>query len=55
MERDIVQVIMFDKDRIVKGCRSDNMYNCYIGYMICSSFWKLQPKFFLGKRLKILA
>ena len=45
---------MLDKDRIVKGCRSNNTYNWYIGSIIRSSFWKFQPYIFLWKRLKIL-
>ena len=45
---------MIDKDRTVQGCRGNNPYNWCIGFMIRSSFWKFQPKTFLGKRLKIL-
>ena len=45
---------MFDKDRIVKGCRGNNTYNWYKGYMIRTSFLNFQPDFFLVKLSKIL-
>ena len=45
---------MFDKDKIVKGCRCINMYNWYIRYMILSSFLEISAQIYFGKTSKII-
>ena len=54
MEREMLSINTFGKDRIVKGCQYINMYNWYLGYMNRSSFWEIRPKTILGKSLKLL-
>ena len=43
---------MFDKDRIVKGCRYNSLYNWYLGYMTWRSFLEISAQKDFGKTFK---